>query len=258
MVYLDRFDQDVLGPYFQSPDWPDVSPPRQEYPPIVENILEALELTVAPGWLAGNSALRDLGSEGRKQVEEMFTRVVSNVFAKEWTHFAMAGRDTLVFVLSRSDGVDRSQLARAQAQAYGLAASASVRLFELSVTPHERIARATSSVIAGAELNSSRLCVGSCRGGAPESEIREALNLGSPSFRTTFEVGGGPKPTPRVFSRPAAPYPRRPCSPGYSPRRGGSAPCLRRSCCPPPDPPRPCRWASACDRAPSRISAADN
>lgn len=152
MVYLDGFDRDVLGPYFQSPNWPNGSPPSQKFPPVLEDILRALDRTIAPGWLAGDSALRDLGTDGRDQVEELFKRVAPNVFAKEWTHFAMAGQNTLVFVLSRSDGVDRSELARAQAQAYGVAAGTPVQLFELSVAPNGRIVRATSSAVRAPSL----------------------------------------------------------------------------------------------------------
>jgi hypothetical protein len=147
LVYLDRFDQDVLGPYFQSPDWPDALPPSQNFPAVVEEILRALEWTMANGWLAGDSALRDLGSEGRDQVEELFKRVTPNIVAKEWTHFAMAGDDTLVFVICRNDGTDRSHLAAAQAQAYAVAVGAPVRLFQLSVTPSRQVARAVSSLV---------------------------------------------------------------------------------------------------------------
>ncbi len=147
MVYLEGFDQDVLGPYFQNPNWPDVEPPRQEYPTVVTEILSALQRTRAPGWLAGDSDLRDLGSEGRRQLSDFFSRVAANVLAKQWTHFAMAGEQALVFVIDRNDGADRSQLARAQGQAYALASGMPVRLYELSLSPTIEIVRARSSFV---------------------------------------------------------------------------------------------------------------
>jgi len=145
MVYLDGFDRDVLGPFFQNPNWPNVDPPRQKYPPVLVDILDALQRTGADGWLAGDSALRDLGSEGRQQVQSLFDRISGNVFAKAWTHFAMSGAGSLVFVIDRSDGENRADVARAQAQAYALAMGEDVRLYELSVDPNLRIVRATSS-----------------------------------------------------------------------------------------------------------------
>jgi hypothetical protein len=148
MVYLDGFDRDVLGPYFQNPAWPNVEPPRQIFPPVLVDILAALQRTRAAGWLGADSALRDLGSEGRNQVQSFFDRVIPNVISKGWTHFGMSGAGgTLVFFIERDDGEDRSQLARAQAQSYASAMGQWVRLYEVSVRPNLRAARATSRII---------------------------------------------------------------------------------------------------------------
>lgn len=103
-VYLDGFDGDVLGPYFQSPDWPNVEPRRQELPATFGEILHALEETSAPDWLQGNRVLRDLSGNTKREISDLIDQHLSILNLKPWTFFVASAEEPIMIWIARADG----------------------------------------------------------------------------------------------------------------------------------------------------------
>jgi len=121
LIYLDSFDADVIGPYFQDPDYPDVEPRRQQYPERLLELFAALEKRGAKNWLNGDSFLRNMGSDGREQFRDHFDKALPNLRTREATFFATGGQVPAVFWLERNDGVNRFDEAIHKAQSILLA-----------------------------------------------------------------------------------------------------------------------------------------
>lgn len=67
VVAWDSFSHDV-DRHFEREDWQSAPIPSQPFPPAFLKILEALDRSRPPGWLRMDSALRDFGDEGRKNI----------------------------------------------------------------------------------------------------------------------------------------------------------------------------------------------
>lgn len=145
VVYLDGFDQDVIGPFFQGIDWRDKKPPQQEYPDQMLALFSVLERCRIPGWLSGDAFLRNMGSNARNDFAKHFDRTLPILAQKPFTFFATGGGVPAIFCLTRADGVDRSIMGKKKAEAMCLALSEPrMKLFELALSQEKRIVIATS------------------------------------------------------------------------------------------------------------------
>jgi hypothetical protein len=144
-VALDGFDVDVIGPFFQNPEFPNVQPRRQSYPERLLELLSALEQTGGPKWLAGDSFLRNMGSGGRDQFQTHFDRTLPILGSRDATFFATGGQVGAIFWLERSDGIDREAQAVEKAQSLILAMEEpDIMLFRIALTPNGKMATAVA------------------------------------------------------------------------------------------------------------------
>ena len=145
-VTLDGFDADIIGPFFQDPKFPNVEPRRQSYPERLLELLSVLEKTGGAKWIAGDSFLRNIGSEGRDQFQNHFDRTLPILGSRDATFFAHGGKVGAVFWLERSDGRDREAMAIEKAQALMLAMEEQhIMLFRIAITPSGKMVSATAS-----------------------------------------------------------------------------------------------------------------
>ncbi|UVC11192.1 hypothetical protein IHQ71_11805 [Rhizobium sp. TH2] len=147
-LWLDGMDQDIIGPYFSDADWPNAKKPKQDYPPIVLELLEALELAAAPLWLAADEFIRDLDDVGRRQIQDSFERALPNLRAKPFTYFATSGDAGAVFGVIREDARNarRDLIFETEALAMALREDR-VRLIEIGVNSRGKITSAHMSFV---------------------------------------------------------------------------------------------------------------
>lgn len=139
-VWVDGMDEDVIGPYFSNPDWPNVKVPAQVYPAKTAELLQALDKAGAPGWLEADSFIRDLSGEGRIQFSENYERVFPILKERPATFFAIGGGATAVFGLMRGGSKEIREFVTLKAEAAALAfGTPRLRLFELIVRPDKSI-----------------------------------------------------------------------------------------------------------------------
>lgn len=135
-VWVDGMDEDVIGPYFYHPDWPDTKIPAQEYPARTAELLRMLEETGAPNWLEADSFIRDMSGEGRNQFSEYFERVSPILNERPATFFAIGGPAAAVFGLMRDGSRQLTDFVKFRAEAAALAfETPKLKLFELVVGP---------------------------------------------------------------------------------------------------------------------------
>lgn len=84
-VLWDGFSEKV-DRYFEGERWKETTPPRQECPREVMDLLAALDSTKAVGWLRADSHIRNLGAEGRQNLAGMLsqTRQTLGVHESRW------------------------------------------------------------------------------------------------------------------------------------------------------------------------------
>jgi hypothetical protein len=142
-IWVDGMDQDVIGPYFSDPDWPDVTPPAQEYPAKTQELLNALEAGMGKHWLDADSFIRNMSGEGRAQFSENFASAFPILRARPITFFAIKGDEVAVFGLMRFDVPELREMIALKADALSLAFGVDrMRLFELSVNSDQSISSA--------------------------------------------------------------------------------------------------------------------
>lgn len=152
-VSIDRMQEDVLDPYFSHPDWPDCQPPVQKYPARTQEILNSLAATSSPGWLSGDSFIRDMSGEGRLQISDHFEMVLPNLAHKVSTYFAVGGEITAMFALIRNNiDLNATDVVRtAETMAIALK-QPKIRLFEIKVKPNGDIVAVLSKFVAAPPL----------------------------------------------------------------------------------------------------------
>ena len=139
-VWVDGMDEDVIGPYFSNPDWPDAKVPAQEYPAKTAELLRALEEAGAPSWLEADSFIRDLSGDGRIQISENYDRVFPILKERPATFFTIGGEAVAVFGLMRNETRELREFVTFMAEAAALAFEAPrLRLFELIARPDKSI-----------------------------------------------------------------------------------------------------------------------
>jgi hypothetical protein len=139
-VWVDGMDQDVVGPYFANPEWPDAEPPSQKYPEKAQELLTSLESTQTARWLEADSLIRDLGGKERSQFAEYFETVFPILEESPIASFAMGGDSVIVFGLMTADTFITRNLLIKKAEVLALAFEAKkVRLFQLAVRPDKEI-----------------------------------------------------------------------------------------------------------------------
>lgn len=147
-LWLDGMDQDFIGPYFSDPDWPIAVKPAQKYPPVVLELLKALEETAAPLWLAADEFVRDLDDVGRRQIQDNLQRSLPNLKAKPFTYFATSGEAGAVFGVIRDDAGNLSEGLIFTTEALAMALKVDrVRLIEITVNSKGKITSAQMSFV---------------------------------------------------------------------------------------------------------------
>jgi hypothetical protein len=152
-VSVDGMQEDILDPYFSHPDWPDCSPPVQQYPARTQELLDSLAATSHSGWLSGDSFIRDMSGEGRLQISDNFDKLLPNLAHKASTYFAVGGEITAMFALIRNNinpaATDINQTAETMAIALK---QTKIRLFEIMVKPGGDIEAVVSKFVAAPPL----------------------------------------------------------------------------------------------------------
>lgn len=121
-VTWDGFSE-VVDNHFSGDRWRTEPPPRQRFPDVLGGILECLGKARTPGWLAADSAIRDLDDSGRAALDRTLRGLVGSLPDRKVRWFATHGHDvaTLFFWLYRhGDPLDRHG-ARRQAELSALA-----------------------------------------------------------------------------------------------------------------------------------------
>jgi hypothetical protein len=86
---------EVVDRHFEGIDWETRSAPAQEYPAEVLGLLKALDRTRAPGWLAAESAVRDYGEEGRRELAETMATCRATLGKRPSRYFQLVGSPSL-------------------------------------------------------------------------------------------------------------------------------------------------------------------
>ncbi len=148
-VAIDGMQEDILDPYFSHLEWPDCQPPTQQYPARTQELLDGLAATAQPGWLSGDSFIRDMSGEGREQISDHYEKVLPNLAHKVSTYFAVGGEITAIFALIRDDvdPIATDILRTAETIAIALE-QPKIRLFEISVMPSGGVVGVVSKSVA--------------------------------------------------------------------------------------------------------------
>jgi hypothetical protein len=100
MVMWDSFSH-IIDRHFEREDWQNVPIPAQPFPPSFLKILDALDRSRPPGWLRIDSALRDFGDEGRKNVARQIQALEETLPETGMRRFAVGEGTPLQIWLSR-------------------------------------------------------------------------------------------------------------------------------------------------------------
>lgn len=139
-VWVDGMDEDVIGPHFSDPDWPNAKVPAQQYPARTAELLRVLEEAGDAHWLEADSFIRDLSGEGRSQFSENYERVFPILRERPATFFAIGGGAAAIFGLMRDGTRELSEFLAFKAEAAALAFELPrLRLFEIIARPDRSI-----------------------------------------------------------------------------------------------------------------------
>lgn len=81
----------IIDRSFEGEDWERTPFATQNFPAEVSNLLEALDATRAPGWLAAESHIRDLGDEGRNNLAKMLSDIRQTLNQHPARYFVLSG-----------------------------------------------------------------------------------------------------------------------------------------------------------------------
>lgn len=117
---------DIVDKSFEGEDWKNRPFPTQYYPEEVLKLLEALDATRAPGWLAAESNIRDLGEEGRSNLAKQLSALRQTLSQHPARYFLLSGDSKPLFVWLQKYGhqIDWAKV-NDKASAAGLAVMAS-------------------------------------------------------------------------------------------------------------------------------------
>lgn len=88
--------------HFKGDDWEVRTPPRQEFPKELLCLLDALDSTKAPGWLAADSLIRDFGQEARDKLAMMLRQTLPTLADRESRWFQLGDCPSLFVWFQRT------------------------------------------------------------------------------------------------------------------------------------------------------------
>ncbi|WP_428663065.1 hypothetical protein [Reyranella sp.] len=100
MVMWDSFSH-TIDRHFEREDWHNAPIPAQPFPANFLKLLDALDLSRPPGWLRIDSALRDFGDEGRKNVARQLRALEETLPQTGMRRFSVGEGTPLQIWLSR-------------------------------------------------------------------------------------------------------------------------------------------------------------
>lgn len=118
-IVVDGMSSAIDG-YFGDLDWAQKAPPVQKCPEEVTQLLAALELTQAPGWIEADSLLRDFGIEGRNDMARQLQPLRKSLRMHPRRYFALRSDIGLLFWLHHGDSPTETAAAELKAQAIAL------------------------------------------------------------------------------------------------------------------------------------------
>lgn len=116
LIIVDGMDS-VINDYFKADDWQRRAVPAQEFPDEILNVLAALDLTRAPGWIEADSYLRDFGREWRDDLALRFAHLRNSLHQYSHRYFAIHLSFGLLFWLYREGDSPGISAAESKAQA---------------------------------------------------------------------------------------------------------------------------------------------
>lgn len=116
---------EVVDRHFQGDDWESRPVPSQEYPAELLDLLRALNRARAPGWLAGESAIRSYGEEARNDLARTLTTFRQTLAQYPSRYFQFIGSPSLFVWLQRARTPVNLRNVKDKASAAALAAKAS-------------------------------------------------------------------------------------------------------------------------------------
>lgn len=138
---------EVIDDYFAVDDWAKSPPPAQKAPPLYHDVLAALCQTAAPGWLGGDSFLRDLSGEGRASLDDQLRAAIKRLRRRPIARFIFDGdRDMVVSVCPLRGAGDVGAPDRARSLALAMDKPGAYAI-EVRVKPNGSITQARASWI---------------------------------------------------------------------------------------------------------------
>lgn len=110
-----------IDAYFADPDWQQKEPPSQDFPALLKSFLTANDQARGPRFLAADTAVRDMGGEGREELAKHINLLLPSLSEHPYRWFTLEGDEPLMVWLQRRAYVDLVQVHRAKAEAVCLA-----------------------------------------------------------------------------------------------------------------------------------------
>jgi hypothetical protein len=108
MVTWDSFS-DFVDKYFEGDRWKTESPPHQDFPALLADVLAALDAFRPPGWLPVDAHLRNLGGKGRQNFVTMLGDLKATLSDFPLRRFLIGGDGTPILVWLCHRGSEPSQ-----------------------------------------------------------------------------------------------------------------------------------------------------
>ncbi len=138
---------EVIDDYFAVDDWAKSPPPGQKMPQHYQAVLTALEHTAAPGWLRGDSFLRNLGGDSRKTLDDHLRAAIKRLRRQPMARFILSGeQDVVVSVCPHRGEGDPDAPDRARSLALAMDKDGSYAI-EVRIKPSGIISQAHASWI---------------------------------------------------------------------------------------------------------------
>lgn len=134
MIIWDGMSKPV-DDYFAQPNWESQPIPRQEYPAELRGLLDAIDRTRMPGWLAAESHIRNYGEYGRRDLASKLEALRASLAKYPNRYFSVTGEETLFIWLQSPEKQIDLAAARDKAHAAMLATQAA-RMLVVAVVAH--------------------------------------------------------------------------------------------------------------------------
>ncbi len=122
--------------YFANPDWAEVAPPHQVFPGVLQDFLAANDATRGPRFLEADSAVRDMGGDGRKDMARYIDQLLPTIQEHPYRWFVLMSEEPLLVWLQRADYVDAVEMHRIKAEAVALNSKAPhCKVLMMYITP---------------------------------------------------------------------------------------------------------------------------